>query len=192
MPRQFYSPVPASSCSGFWYSVFALLFLSQDKAMMPSPSTFSHLLPNSRSFVTFGISNEPHNAESLVRYRLYSNEFDTCGLVKCMHFRMVEKWSPPEEMTAIINASAQVFNNHNCNVHNNNYIRGLMCEDWLFTSKQRSSQVFLLVKVQSYCSIDWRNPKNSYYFYAGMWLTCFLSPLWHLHNRHLSADQFAS
>lgn len=67
----------------------------------------------------FDISNEPDDAESLVRYRLYSNGFDTRGLVAC-----TSTWMPravhPEDIEKTIKAYAQVRSDLNHRVHPGN------------------------------------------------------------------------
>lgn len=72
-----------------------------------------------RVFIVSDISNEPDDAESLVRYLLYSNEFDTRGLVAC-----TSTWMPrnvhPEDMERIINAYSQVEANLNHHSHPEN------------------------------------------------------------------------
>ncbi|KAL3443601.1 hypothetical protein BJX65DRAFT_298234 [Aspergillus insuetus] len=72
-----------------------------------------------RVFITSDISNEPDDAQSLVRYLLYSNEFDTKGIVACTSTHM--KWRVcPEDMVEIINAYGQVVDNLNAHVHPDN------------------------------------------------------------------------
>ncbi|KAK5199008.1 hypothetical protein LTR99_001047 [Exophiala xenobiotica] len=63
-----------------------------------------------RVFIVSDISNEPDDAESLVRYLLYSNEFDTRGLV-AFH---------PEDMQKIVTAYSQVVDNLNRHAHPDN------------------------------------------------------------------------
>lgn len=72
-----------------------------------------------RVFVTSDICNEPDDAESLVRFLLYSNEFEVCGLVPCTSTWMRSEVHP-EEMEKIVKAYAQVVDNLNCHVHPNN------------------------------------------------------------------------
>ncbi|KIW77105.1 hypothetical protein Z517_09551 [Fonsecaea pedrosoi CBS 271.37] len=72
-----------------------------------------------RVFVISDISNEPDDAESLVRYLLYSNEFDTRGLVACTSTWMRSKVHP-EDMETIVKAYGQVVNNLNAHVHPEN------------------------------------------------------------------------
>ncbi|KAJ3454857.1 hypothetical protein MRS44_013457 [Fusarium solani] len=43
-----------------------------------------------RVFILTDIDNEPDDAESLVRYRLYANEFDTRELVACTSTHMTQ------------------------------------------------------------------------------------------------------
>ena len=72
-----------------------------------------------RVLVVSDISNEPDDAESLVRFLLYGNEFDIQGLVAC-----TSCWMPnnvhPEDMHKIIDAYADVVGNLNAHVHPDN------------------------------------------------------------------------
>lgn len=72
-----------------------------------------------RIFIVSDISNEPDDAESLVRYLLYSNEFDTRGLVACTSTWM-RNVVHPEDMETIVNAYGRVVNNLNAHVHPEN------------------------------------------------------------------------
>ncbi|KAL2784111.1 hypothetical protein BJX66DRAFT_317254 [Aspergillus keveii] len=72
-----------------------------------------------RVFITSDIANEPDDAQSLVRYLLYSNEFDTKGIVACTSTHMKRRVCP-EDMVEIINAYGQVVQNLNAHVHPNN------------------------------------------------------------------------
>lgn len=86
---------------------------------MPDPHTFRKVTNKPRVFILSDISNEPDDAESLVRYLLYSNEFDTRGLVACTSTWMKRRLHP-EDMLKIIDAYALVIENLNCNVHPEN------------------------------------------------------------------------
>lgn len=72
-----------------------------------------------RVFVISDISNEPDDAESLVRFLLYSNEFDVCGLVAC-----TSTWMPRvthcDDMEKIVHAYGNVVDNLNAHVHPDN------------------------------------------------------------------------
>lgn len=72
-----------------------------------------------RVFVVSDISNEPDDAESLVRYLLYSNEFDTRGLVACTSTWMRKKVHP-EDLQTIVRAYGEVVDNLNVHVHPEN------------------------------------------------------------------------
>ncbi|EXJ75326.1 uncharacterized protein A1O5_02022 [Cladophialophora psammophila CBS 110553] len=72
-----------------------------------------------RVFIVSDISNEPDDAESLVRYLLYSNEFDTRGLVACTSTWMRTNVHP-EDMQTIVKAYGQVVHNLNAHVHPEN------------------------------------------------------------------------
>lgn len=69
-----------------------------------------------RVFIVSDISNEPDDAESLCRYMLYSNEFDTRGLVSCTSTWM-KRATHPEDMQKIIRAYTQAVENLNNHVH---------------------------------------------------------------------------
>ncbi|KAM5352935.1 hypothetical protein ACJ41O_005657 [Fusarium nematophilum] len=72
-----------------------------------------------RVLIASDIRNEPDDAESLVRYMLYSNEFDTRGLVACTSVHM-RNTVHPEDMVTIIKAYGRVVDNLNAHVHPEN------------------------------------------------------------------------
>ncbi|KAM0421162.1 hypothetical protein ACHAPT_011054 [Fusarium lateritium] len=72
-----------------------------------------------RVFILTDITNEPDDSESLVRYLLYSNEFDTRGLVACTSTHMRTRVAP-YEIESIVNGYAQVVDNLNNHVHPSN------------------------------------------------------------------------
>ncbi|KAI1504747.1 hypothetical protein F5X99DRAFT_370873 [Biscogniauxia marginata] len=72
-----------------------------------------------RVFVVSDISNEPDDAESLVRLLLYGNEFDIQGLVACTSTWMRTNVHP-EDMERIVEAYAKVVSNLNAHVHLDN------------------------------------------------------------------------
>ncbi|KAF4947365.1 hypothetical protein FSARC_13986 [Fusarium sarcochroum] len=65
-----------------------------------------------RVFIVSDISNEPDDAESLVRYLLYSNQFQTEGLVACTSTWMRTKVCP-QDIHKIIDAYAGAVDNLN-------------------------------------------------------------------------------
>lgn len=69
-----------------------------------------------RVFILSDISNEPDDAESLVRYLLYSNQFNTEGLVPCSSTWMKTKVCP-QDMHKIVDAYAGAVDNLNKHVH---------------------------------------------------------------------------
>ncbi|KAF3039680.1 hypothetical protein E8E12_000498 [Didymella heteroderae] len=69
-----------------------------------------------RIFILSDISNEPDDAESLCRYLLYANQFDTEGLVACTSTWMKNKVCP-QDMEKIIDAYAGAVENLNKHVH---------------------------------------------------------------------------
>ena len=75
----------------------------------PKPSS------KTRVIVLSDISNEPDDAESLVRYLTYSNQFDTEGLVAVTSTWLKTKVRP-EEMLKIIDAYEKVVGNLNVHV----------------------------------------------------------------------------
>lgn len=72
-----------------------------------------------RVFVCSDIANEPDDAQSLVRFLLYGNEFDIKGLVACTSTWMRSSVHP-EEMESIIRAYGSVVSNLNNHVHPDN------------------------------------------------------------------------
>ncbi|KAJ6028773.1 hypothetical protein N7540_004349 [Penicillium herquei] len=72
-----------------------------------------------RVFVISDISNEPDDAQSLIRFLLYSNELETEGLVACTSTHMRNNVHP-EDMQRILKAYATVVNNLNAHVHPSN------------------------------------------------------------------------
>ncbi|KAL2831038.1 DUF1593-domain-containing protein [Aspergillus pseudoustus] len=69
-----------------------------------------------RVFILSDIENEPDDQESLVRYLLYANEFETCGICA-----VTSAWLPtrtaPETMRKIVKAYGEVVGNLNKHVH---------------------------------------------------------------------------
>lgn len=72
-----------------------------------------------RVFVLTDISNEPDDAESLVRYLLYNNELETEGLVACTSTWMRNKVDPVA-ILQIVQAYREVVDSLNCHVHPKN------------------------------------------------------------------------
>ncbi|KAH8890647.1 cellulose-binding protein [Thozetella sp. PMI_491] len=100
---------------------------------MAPPSRLRACTTKPRVFIISDISNEPDDAESLVRYLLYSNEFDTRGLVACTSTWM-KRAVHPEDMEKVIKAYDQVVPNLNKHVHaNNQYSSGQYFLDMLRT-----------------------------------------------------------
>jgi hypothetical protein len=69
-----------------------------------------------RVFILSDISNEPDDAESLCRYLLYANQFETEGLVACTSTWMKNQVHP-EDMEKIIDAYVSAVDNLNKHVH---------------------------------------------------------------------------
>ncbi|TPX10055.1 uncharacterized protein E0L32_001252 [Thyridium curvatum] len=87
---------------------------------MAFPQSRLRAIPTkSRVFIVTDIANEPDDSESLVRYLLYSNEFDTCGLVACTSTH-IKRRVCPEEIVNIVNAYGEVVDKLNVHVHPDN------------------------------------------------------------------------
>lgn len=69
-----------------------------------------------RVFILSDISNEPDDAESLCRYLLYANQFETEGLVACTSTWMKNKVCP-QDMHKIVDAYAGAVENLNKHAH---------------------------------------------------------------------------
>lgn len=69
-----------------------------------------------RVFIISDISNEPDDAESLVRYLVYSNQFQTEGLVACTSTWMKNKVCP-QDMHKILDSYEKVVDNLSAHAH---------------------------------------------------------------------------
>jgi len=69
-----------------------------------------------RVFILSDISNEPDDAESLCRYLLYANQFETEGIVATTSTWLRDRVYP-EDMEKIIDAYAGAVDNLNKHVH---------------------------------------------------------------------------
>jgi hypothetical protein len=83
---------------------------------MASTSKFQSFRTKPRVFILSDISNEPDDAESLCRYLLYANQFETEGLVACTSTWMKSKVCP-QDMEKIVDAYAGTVENLNKHVH---------------------------------------------------------------------------
>jgi hypothetical protein len=91
--------------------------LIEQTAEMSSGNRAAQLFPSRpRVFIVSDISNEPDDAESLVRYLLYSNQFQTKGLVACTSTWMKRRVCP-QDMDKILRAYAKVVDNLNAHAH---------------------------------------------------------------------------
>lgn len=79
---------------------------------MASPHQLQSFPSKPRVFILSDISNEPDDAESLVRYLLYANQFRTEGLVACTSTWMKNKVCP-QDMHKIIDGYEKVVDNLN-------------------------------------------------------------------------------
>lgn len=84
---------------------------------MPTGKTHTQTFATKpRIFIISDISNEPDDAESLCRYLLYCNQFETVGLVAATSTWLKRK-THPEDMEKIIRAYGEVVDNLNAHVH---------------------------------------------------------------------------
>ncbi|TPX17907.1 uncharacterized protein E0L32_003008 [Thyridium curvatum] len=83
--------------------------------MLPT-TTLQSFPAKPRVFIISDISNEPDDAESLVRYLLYSNQFQTEGLVACTSTWLRNK-TCPQDMIKIIDAYAGAVDNLQKHTH---------------------------------------------------------------------------
>ncbi|CRL28068.1 Protein of unknown function DUF1593 [Penicillium camemberti] len=83
---------------------------------MASSPQFQSFPSMPRVFILSDISNEPDDAESLVRYLLYSNQFRTEGLVACTSTWMKSKVCP-QDMHKIVDGYEKVVGNLNVHAH---------------------------------------------------------------------------
>lgn len=94
------------------FTLFPILFLS---LIRPTLSTNTTTSEKPRIFILSDILNEPDDSQSLVRYLLYSNEFQTEGIVAT-----TSTWLPnethPEAIRKIIRAYGGVVDNMNQHV----------------------------------------------------------------------------
>ncbi|KXJ90131.1 hypothetical protein Micbo1qcDRAFT_227242 [Microdochium bolleyi] len=86
---------------------------------MVDPARLRRVASRPRVFIVSDISNEPDDAQSLVRLLLYANELDIVGLVACTSCWMRRKVRP-EDMHAIVRAYGRVVGNLNAHVHPDN------------------------------------------------------------------------
>ncbi|KAJ3537710.1 hypothetical protein NM208_g6200 [Fusarium decemcellulare] len=97
-----------------WLQAFLATALSQKHVSRSTDLTRLPSLSKVRTFVLTDVLNEPDDSMSLVRYLVYSNEFDTRGLVATTSWSLRNK-THPEEIVKIVNAYAMVvekLNNH--------------------------------------------------------------------------------
>ncbi|KAL4782334.1 hypothetical protein BJX76DRAFT_359043 [Aspergillus varians] len=86
---------------------------------MPDQNRLRRCSHKHRVFILSDISNEPDDAESLVRLLVYGNEFDIQGLVACTSTWMQNNVHP-EDMHRIVQGYAKVVDNLNSHVHLDN------------------------------------------------------------------------
>lgn len=75
-----------------------------------------HIAQKPRIFVMTDILNEPDDQQSVVRYLLYSNEFDTRGLCATTSTHIRDR-GHPEAIQKIVEAYGEVTENLNQHVH---------------------------------------------------------------------------
>ncbi|KAH7033171.1 uncharacterized protein B0I36DRAFT_240680 [Microdochium trichocladiopsis] len=83
---------------------------------MADPSRLQHFPTKPRVVILSDISNEPDDAESLVRYLLYANQFTTEGIIACTSTWMRTK-TCPQDMDKIITAYRGAVDNLNAHAH---------------------------------------------------------------------------
>lgn len=69
-----------------------------------------------RTSILTDILNEPDDSQSLIRYLLYANEFDTRGIVACTSVWLKDK-THPGEIRRLVGVYDTVVNNLNSHVH---------------------------------------------------------------------------
>ena len=94
-----------------------------------------------RVLILSDISNEPDDAESLCRYLLYANQFETEGLVACTSTWMKNKVCP-QDMENILDAYAGAVENLNKHVH----------PEWIYPAAERLK---LLIKKGAEVRLTW-------------------------------------
>jgi hypothetical protein len=80
---------------------------------LPHLPSFTH---KPRVFILSDIENEPDDQQSLVRYLLYANEFDTRGICAVTSAWLSTR-TAPEAMVKIVRAYGKVVANLNHHVH---------------------------------------------------------------------------
>ncbi|KAI1503622.1 hypothetical protein F5X99DRAFT_406938 [Biscogniauxia marginata] len=83
---------------------------------MAVPTKLQNFESKPRVFILSDISNEPDDAESLVRYLLYSNQFGTEGIVACTSTWLKNRVCP-HDMERIIEAYRGAVDNLNAHTH---------------------------------------------------------------------------
>ncbi|KAF7586819.1 hypothetical protein BBP40_008274 [Aspergillus hancockii] len=89
-----------------------LLLLCTSYLALISALTLNTFPTKPRVFILSDISNEPDDAQSLVRYLTYSNQFQTEGIVATTS-TWLKNETHPEDMLSIIDAYANVVDNLN-------------------------------------------------------------------------------
>ncbi|KAK9326620.1 hypothetical protein V1520DRAFT_358810, partial [Lipomyces starkeyi] len=84
--------------------------------MANQPRELQSFKSKPRVFILSDISNEPDDAESLIRYLLYSNQFQTKGLVAVTSTWLKRKVHP-EDMEKIVRAYGLVVDNLNAHLY---------------------------------------------------------------------------
>jgi len=86
---------------------------------MADPNRLRQVKDRTRAFIVSDISNEPDDAQSLVRLLLYGNELDIQGLAACTS-TWLRSVVHPEDMHTIVRAYAKVVDNLNAHTHPDN------------------------------------------------------------------------
>jgi len=101
-----------------WLQTCLVIAIPQQHGSTTDLTTLSKV-QKVRTFILTDILNEPDDSMSLVRYLLYSNEFDTRGIVAVTSWSLRNE-THPEEIKRIINAYSKVVDKLNQHVHPDN------------------------------------------------------------------------
>jgi hypothetical protein len=102
----------------FWLQACLVTAIPQQHASTTDLTTLPKV-QKVRTFILTDILNEPDDSMSLVRYLLYSNEFDTRGIVAVTSWSLRNE-THPEEIKRIINTYGKVVDKLNKHVHPDN------------------------------------------------------------------------
>lgn len=98
------------------FSVRLYLRASAQLTMSANRTKLATFPSKPRIFILTDVLNEPDDSQSLVRYLLYANEFETRGICACTS-TWLRSNTHPEELRQIITAYGKVVGNLNSHVH---------------------------------------------------------------------------